>query len=560
MKSTSFLSHYKMQNCIPFILFILFFVSSESLFGQSTLNKEMFLAKAEQCKPALVETIVHPKAIVEMVKDSQAFQGWAAKTVSSVDELYQASFRKINTLVLDFGDHYTGYFTFKLDLLKGTADGPLRFKFTFGEVPAEIATPFDPYTGVMTRAWLQDEIVTVMDVPATVTLDRRMAFRYLKIELLGSSPYFDFRISELEFKAVSSAAIQPEPLASTTSDMIREIDRVGQKTLKECMQTVYEDGPKRDRRLWVGDMYLESLANTYSFKNHNLTKRCLYLLGGLADENNIVLGTCFETPEPHAQAGQRLLDYSLIYNVALKEYLVATGDKQTANDLWPLAKNQLNIVDQYLDENGMIDYERAGKEWWIFIEWKDGLHKQAAIQGLMIFALKETYELADLLGKTEEVSYIPSLVKKMSKAAKKELYNKQTGLIESGPDQQISYASQIWMVLSGVLSERESQKALLQVMADKEALYPGGPYMFHYFIQALINSGLNDLARESLVDYWGGMVKKGADTFWEVYDPENDFLSPYNFYPTNSYCHAWSCTPVYFIRKYPDIFQASVEE
>ena len=50
-------------------------------------------------------------------------------------------------------------------------------------------------------------------------------------------------------------------------------------------------------------------------------------------------------------------------------------------------------------------------------------------------------------------------------------------------------------------------------------------------------------------------AKKGADTFWEVYDPNDDFRSPYNFFPINSYCHAWSCTPVYFINKYPEIFQ-----
>jgi hypothetical protein len=27
-----------------------------------------------------------------------------------------------------------------------------------------------------------------------------------------------------------------------------------------------------------------------------------------------------------------------------------------------------------------------------------------------------------------------------------------------------------------------------------------------------------------LVNYWGGMVEKGADTFWEVYDPKDDFF------------------------------------
>ena len=64
-------------------------------------------------------------------------------------------------------------------------------------------------------------------------------------------------------------------------------------------------------------------------------------------------------------------------------------------------------------------------------------------------------------------------------------------------------------------------------------------------------------AKANLQTYWGGMVTKKADTFWEVYDPNNEYLSPYNFFPINSYCHAWSCTPVYFIRKYPEIFQTA---
>ena len=62
-------------------------------------------------------------------------------------------------------------------------------------------------------------------------------------------------------------------------------------------------------------------------------------------------------------------------------------------------------------------------------------------------------------------------------------------------------------------------------------------------------------AKQALATYWGGMVEKGADTFWETYVSQDDFLSQYNFYPLNSYCHAWSCTPVYFIRKYPEVFQ-----
>lgn len=535
-----------------FILVISTFCYSQNV---PTYDRANWLIKAEKAKPQLTETNLRPVSIVNMVEDKNAFQGWKAATVSAPDELYKTSFRKINQVTLDFGNHYTGYFTCKLGVLSGTPDGPVRLKFTFGEVPSELSVAFDPYNGGISRAWLQDEIITVMTIPASVKIERRVSCRYVKIELLASSPYFDFNIADLQFKAVSSVSQMPAPLANSTEQIIKDIDKVGLNTLKECMQTVYEDGPKRDQRLWIGDLNLESLANSYSFKNHELTKRCLYLLAGLSGEEGYLIGTVFEAPEPHAQVGQYLFDYSLLYNAALKEYVMASNDVETARDLWPLAKRQLDIIYKYLQPDGLVNYAKANAEWWLFFDWKEGLHKEAALQGLSIFALKETYELAKLLNKQEELKEVPALVKKMGEAARKKLYNKTTRLFESGPEKQVSYASQIWMILGGVLSKEESQKTLTALINDEKAVAQGAPYLYHYFIQALVDAQMNKEAKSYLTQYWGGMVKKGADTFWEVYDPNNELLSPYGFYPVNSYCHAWSCTPVYFIRKYPQIFQ-----
>ena len=50
--------------------------------------------------------------------------------------------------------------------------------------------------------------------------------------------------------------------------------------------------------------------------------------------------------------------------------------------------------------------------------------------------------------------------------------------------------------------------------------------------------------------YWGEMIHDGADTFWELYNPFNKYESPYGSVAVNSFCHAWSCTPTYFLRKF----------
>ena len=55
---------------------------------------------------------------------------------------------------------------------------------------------------------------------------------------------------------------------------------------------------------------------------------------------------------------------------------------------------------------------------------------------------------------------------------------------------------------------------------------------------------------QMLRTYWGGMANEGADTFWELYNPDNPNESPYGGTIVLSYCHAWSCAPAYFLRRY----------
>ena len=74
--------------------------------------------------------------------------------------------------------------------------------------------------------------------------------------------------------------------------------------------------------------------------------------------------------------------------------------------------------------------------------------------------------------------------------------------------------------------------------------------MRHYVVEAMIKLGMLDEAKEYIKLIWGGMIDLGADTFYEVYVPGDPEFSPYRDRKINSLCHAWSCTPSYFIRKY----------
>lgn len=519
-----------------------------------TDSKE-WLQKAEACKPELSYRTITPERIVRSVQDTAAFQGWRMEDAGKPDMLFDVPFKKHPSVTVDFGDHYTGYLTFSIKpaMLKA-ADAPIRLKFTLAEVPGELNASLEPYKGTLARSWVQDEIVTITSVPAEITIPRRLSGRYLKIELLGISRQFDFVFDKLEFTAQTSVTTEVPALTPGTDSLIQDIYKVGLNTLKECMQTVYEDGPKRDRRLWIGDLYLEALANAYSFKNHRLTKHCLYLLAALANDEGLLHATILEEPKPHPQYGTHTLDYCLIYNVALLEYLKETGDMETADDLWPVAVRQIEMALRQFSPEWIYDMGKHPQYWLVF-DWKDGYDRQASMQGLTIFALDKSYELAKMLGKEKQVGEWPAIAQKMKKAARQRFYDKERGVIVSGRNNQVSYLSQVWMILSNTLNTKEGAKAMRTVMSMPDACYPGCPYAYHYVMEALLACGMQDDARTLMTDYWGSMVERGADTFWEVYDPDNDYLSPYGSFAINSYCHAWSCTPVYFINKYPEIFQ-----
>ena len=236
-----------------------------------------------------------PVRMVEPHADNTAFQGWRydASPVT-VSEACSTPLRAGLVFTFDFGRHMVGYLTLNTRTLRRCQDAPLRLRVMMGELPAELNTPLEPWGAWLSRGWMQDEVLTIEQVDQPVTLSRRMAGRYLKVEVLGASKDFDCALSSVTFDAVSSVGEEQVRMPDNLSHELQAIYRVSVATLQECMQTVYEDGPKRDRRLWSGDLYLQSLVNRYSFRNFDLTKRCLYLFAALAADDGTIISNIID--------------------------------------------------------------------------------------------------------------------------------------------------------------------------------------------------------------------------------------------------------------------------
>ncbi len=448
-------------------------------------------------------------------------------------------------VLLDFGNHYVGYFTMRLNYTGSHPDAPVLFRIRFAENAMELFENREKYHGWVCPSWIQDEQLYVDVIPSVVSMPRRYAFRYVEIEVLAVSSKFKPVLEGASVRAASSA--DDSALSPYDYDVeINQIDAIACRTLHNCMQTVFEDGPKRDRRLWLGDLRLQALANYQTYRNNDMVKACLYLFAALPQPDGGMSACIFLDPEPEAD-DTRMLDYSLLYVNALLDYYKETGDADTLRDLKETAYRQIYYAAQQLDEHFLVrDSDKLG---WCFLDWNLNLNKQAGAQGVLLYSLKAAFEIAVIMQDWDRKEQFDQLYYNCQNAANERLWDGKQGYYVSGAQKQVSWASQIWLILGGAC-ERDTARDILKRLPKSLAEKPVTPYMYHYYIEALIEIGERTKALSVMRTYWGGMAKLGADTFWELYNPENPYESPYGGTIVNSYCHAWSCAPAYFLRRF----------
>lgn len=451
------------------------------------------------------------------------------------------------TILLDFGRHLTGYLHVQLGYAGSHPDAPVKLKIHFAENLQEFEEDAEGYQGWICSSWIQQEQVFVDVIPSTLHLPRRYAFRYVRIEVLAISSKFQLTVENAYATALTSADESRLTPYRSEERILEQMDRIACNTLRDCMQQVFEDGPKRDRRLWMGDLRLQALVNYETYGVNDMVKGCLYLFAALPMEKGQIGACLFLEPEPEVD-DTCIFDYSLLYIPTLWDYYCATKDKKTLQELWPIARRQIEIAEEKVDANGIVmDSDVLG---WCFLDWSLDLNKQAGAQGVLLYAIANAMQIADALNLMEDKAQLKGKYDCYAAAARKYLWDESAGLFVSGAGKQVSYASQIWMILAGVLNKEEAIRTLMRVERTPGAIGMVTPYMYHHYVEAKLLLGLKEEALQIMKDYWGTMVELGADTFWELFNPKNPEESPYGGRIVNSYCHAWSCAPAYFLRKF----------
>lgn len=320
--------------------------------------------------------------------------------------------------------------------------------------------------------------------------------------------------------------------------LLNKIWRASIRTFKLCSDLFYIDGIKRDRWIWGGDAYQDNFINQYSFFNEDVDKRTIIALRA-HDEVRQHINT--------------IVDYSLLWVISIYNHYQMTGDVDFLKMIMPRMEKMMDYLLAQTNQLGFI-YGRKGD--WIFVDWSE-MDKQGTVAAEQMFLLQALKAIATCKKVIDqEATKYEQLYRSLKQNVLHYFWNEDKGAFidsyESGKRHVTRHAN-ILAILFGIVDQSQQQQILQNVLLNPDITQLTTPYFKFFEQDALCKLGQRRQVFKTIKEYWGSMIKKGATTIWEEYEPTVDGKQQYAMYGDpfgKSLCHAWGASPVYLLGRY----------
>ncbi|MBP1639659.1 MAG: Bacterial alpha-L-rhamnosidase [Bacteroidetes bacterium] len=425
-------------------------------------------------------------------------------------------------VLYDFGKETFGYPKFNGLKGKGT------LSVYYGESPEEALSVDSCET--------LDHLPIDQPTAKDYTVDLSKAFRYVYVEkdnsLLYDSLSMLYEYLPLEYKGNFRC----------NDALVNKMWDVGIYTLHLTTREFFIDGIKRDRWMWSGDAYQSYLMNYYSFFDSPSVSRTIFELRG---------------KDPVTSHINTIMDYTFYWFMSIYDFYQYTGNKQIIEQLYPRMKSLMEYCLSRRDADGMMQ-GLAGD--WVFIDWADfpmSKAGQVSFEQVLFCRSLETMALcANLLNDKQQADNYTKLAVDLKSKLLPSFWSDKAGALVHNRENGVMSAkvtpfTNIFAILFGYLDKAKTEAVKENVLLNPNALKITTPYMRFYELEALCALGEQKHVLKEMRDYWGGMIKLGATTFWEKYNPERTNQTAMYGRPFgNSFCHAWGASPIYLLGKY----------
>ena len=381
-------------------------------------------------------------------------------------------------IILDFGKELSG----GVRILTHAIGGCNKVRLRFGESVSETCSEAtNRGYGTSTNDHSNRDFYVDLQGYSDMTFGQT-GFRFLRIDVVAEE-------TMLAIKTVVAAVDTDtrEELGSFECDdpLVNEIWKTAAYTLRLCLQNGYFwDGIKRDRLVWIGDLYPEMRA-----------AQCLF--GDVPETENSLEFVKAETPLPKWM--NNIATYSLWWLIILSDEYVVSGDKEKLACHLPYVKELLKQISEHVNEDGTTAYG------WDFIDWPScytegapeikRLDSACGVGYLTKVAMQkiQTY----LRAYKEDVSLCEDIIARLDRHERVVGQFKQIAGI-------------------GVWSGEKTEN-------NKEVLLRGGAkglstFMSYPILTAVAAYGEYETALNMMKEFYGGMLSVGATSFWEDFD------------------------------------------
>lgn len=423
-------------------------------------------------------------------------------------------FHENDYVILDFGAELCG----GIRILTYKAAN-ISVRIRFGESLTECCSEVNGKTNATNDHSLRDFTVRLQDY-SDMTFGQT-GFRFVRLDFAGTV--------KIKSIVAQNQILKKTPIYRYEGNDARlcAIYEAAKRTVDLCSSSGYVwDGIKRDRLVWIGDMAPEVLALTTLYGRLPCVERSLEFA---------------KAQFPLPKWMNNMPAYSMWWIIILADYYERTESRAFIERQIPYLLGLITQMDGCIREDGELNYPSY------FVDWPthDQPDEQMGVRAINILAMKKAIGLLAAFG--EDTALAETLLGRLLKIDIVVQTSKQVlGL---------KYFA------TGLSKE------------DQARLVAGGArgmstFMSYYILKAAASFD-KSRAIEMMKEYYGGMLDKGATTFWEDFDitwAENscridefpkdgqrdihgDFGAFCYVGHRHSLCHGWSAGVIAFMKE-----------
>ena len=326
-----------------------------------------------------------------------------------------------------------------------------------------------------------------------------------------------------------------------------QIWEVGTQTLKATMQGLFLDSPAKERAQYVADAMLQSWAGYHTFGSFSLAAKGIQEFASVQFETGEMPALC------PSDVYVNMPDYSLLWPVWLHRHYLYTGDRQFLDHMMPSLHRLLAYYEQVADSGtcllGDLD-ERFGA--YCFLD-HGPIDRQGIVTGLNAIYCRSMLSAVWLNEETGATDIAKGLRRRVARVAAniRELtWDPDRGLFadcwyDGEMSEFYSWQTNVLGIYGGIVPAGQYDEVFDRLFSKDQPfeLFAAGetnnPYFKYFVLESAFALARRAWALGMIHRYWGGMVRRGARTWWELFDPDGNEDEIHTF----SLCHGYGTTP-----------------